>query len=200
MTFSVCWRGCRLEMGFSCFALLAFTCLFLGRSSGVLFLIAAALHELSHIAVLILFGAPPALVRFTALGCRMVPNREKVLSYGRMAAVSLAGPGMNLLLAGGMAIFGLEEHPFCTANLVLGILHSLPVEPLDGGLAFRGLLQLRLSQERAAKCSFVVSLGILLPMAVLGFLILLRTRYNFTLLAMSLYLMLYLVLKRDFLS
>lgn len=34
-------------------------------------------------------------------------------------------------------------------------------------------------------------------MAVLGFLILLRTRYNFTLLAMSLYLMLYLLLGKD---
>lgn len=189
-----------MELDFSCFALLAFVCLFLGGSGGVVFLLAAAFHEFSHTAALFFFGAPPALVRLTALGCRMVPNRERVLSYGRMAAVSLAGPGMNLLLSGGMALFGLGEHPFCTANLVLGVLHSLPVEPLDGGLAFRSLLQLHVSQESAARWSFTVSLGLLLPMAVLGFGVLLRTRYNFTLLAMSLYLMLYLVLKRDFLS
>ncbi len=197
---SLCWRGCRLEVGFSCFALMAFASLFLGGSGGAAFLLAAVLHELSHAAVLLAFGAPPALVRLTALGCRMVPNGEKVLSYGRMAAVSLAGPGMNWLLAEGMALLGFGEHPFCGANLVLGMLHSLPVEPLDGGLAFRALLQRRLSQERAAAWSLVVSLGILLPLAVLGLWFLLRKRFNFTLLSMSLYQMLYLVLKRDFLS
>ncbi len=46
-------------------------------------------------------------------------------------------------------------------------------------------------------CATGVSLLFLFPMAVLGFLILLRTRYNFTLLAMSLYLMLYLLLGKD---
>lgn len=197
---SLCCRDCRVEVGFSCFAMVAFTCLFLGGEGGAVFLAAAALHELAHIAVLFLYGAPPALVRLTALGCRLVPNREKVLSYGQMAAVSLAGPGMNLLLGGGMLFLGWGEHPFCTANLVLGVLHSLPVEPLDGGLAFHGLLRMKLSQERASRWSMGVSLGVLIPLAVLGFWILLRTRYNFTLLAMSLYLMLYLVLKRDFLS
>lgn len=200
MTLSFSWRGCRVEAGFSCFALLAFACLFLGGSNATLYLAAALLHECAHVAVLFLYGAPPALVRLTALGCRLVPNREKVLSYGKMAVVSLAGPGWNLALGGGMLLLGWGEHPFCAANLVLGIFHSLPVEPLDGGLAFHGLLRMCLPQERAARWSLGVSLGVLIPLAVLGFWVLLRTRYNFTLLAMSLYLMLYLVLKRDFLS
>lgn len=130
----------------------------------------------------------------------MVSNREKILSYGQMALVSLAGPGINLLCAGGMFLLGLEAHPFFGANLVLGMLHSLPIEPMDGGMAFHALLRARMKGERADKLCFAVSLGLILPMAVLGFVILLRTRYNFTLLAMSLYLMLYLVLKRDLFS
>lgn len=200
MTLSFSWRGCRVEAGFSCFALLAFTCLFLGGRDAALWLAAAAFHELAHILVLWTLGAPPALVRLSALGCRLVPNREKVLSYGQMAWVSLAGPGMNLLLAAGMVLLGWEEHPFCIANLVLGALHILPVEPLDGGLAFHGMLRACLSQEWAARWSLAVSLALLIPLGILGFWILLETRYNWTLLAMSLYLMLYLVLKQDFLS
>ena len=84
--------------------------------------------------------------------------------------------------------------------MALGLLHSLPVEPMDGGMALRALLCARMNGEQAGKLSLVISLGVLFPMAVLGFLVLLRTRYNFTLLAMSLYLMLYLLLKRDLFS
>ena len=65
------------------------------------------------------------------------------------------------------------------------------------GLALRSLLSLRLGPRRAGRFATGVSLLFLFPMAVLGFLILLRTRYNFTLLAMSLYLMLYLLLGKD---
>ncbi len=198
LSFSV--RGCRVYVGFSCFALVAFCCLFLGAGSSAYFLAAAACHEAAHILLMFLLGAPPALVKLTALGCRMVPNREKLLSYGQMALVSFAGPGINLLCAGGMLLLGLEGHPFFGANLVLGMLHSLPIEPMDGGMAFHALLRAHMNGERADKLCFAVSLGLLLPMAVLGFVILLRTRYNFTLLAMSLYLMLYLVLKRDLFS
>lgn len=193
-------RGCRVCVGFSCFALLAFCSLFLGAGNSAWVLAAAGCHEAAHVILLFRLGAPPALVRLTALGCRIVPNRERILSYGQMALVSLVGPGMNLFCAGGMALFGLARHPFFGASLVLGALHSLPIEPLDGGMALHALLCAHMKGERAAKLSLAISLGILLPMAVLGFAILLRTRYNFTLLAMSLYLMLYLVLKRDLFS
>ena len=142
--------------------------------------------------------APPATVQVTALGCRIIPNREKLLSYRQMAAVSLAGPGMNWLLAGALALLGQGESYFAGANLVLGVLHSLPIEPLDGGMALHSLLCARMKASTAARVSAALSAACLLPLAVLGFAILLRTRYNFTLLAMSLYLMLYLVLKRDF--
>ncbi len=69
---------------------------------------------------------------------------------------------------------------------------------MDGGMALHALLCGHVKEDLAARITLIVSLALLMPMAVLGFAILLRTRYNFTLLAMSLYLMLYLVLKRDY--
>ena len=190
--------GCRFSLGFSCFALLAFCCLFLGAGGSAFFLLAVLFHEGAHIVVMAHFGAMPAAVQLTALGCRMVPRRDKLLPYGEQALVSLAGPGCNLLCAGGMGCFFQGgDHPFFWSSLVLGILHSLPVEPLDGGMAFRCFLSSRMAERTASRISLWVSLLILFPLAVLGFLLLLRTRYNFTLLALSMYLMLYLVLKRD---
>lgn len=200
MMLSFSWKGCQICVGFSCFALLAFCCLFLGAGSSAFVFAAAACHETGHLLLLFWLKAPPSLIKLTALGCRMVPNQGRILPYKQMALVSLAGPGMNLLCAGSMALFAQENHPFYSASLILGILHVLPVEPLDGGLAFHALLCAWMKRERDSKVSMVVSVMFLLPMGVLGFLILLRTRYNFTLLAMSLYLMLYLVLKRDYLT
>ena len=98
--------SCQVRLGFSCFALLSFCCLFLGADGSAFFLAAAACHEAAHVAMLFWLKAPPATVQVTALGCRIIPNREKLLSYRQMAAVSLAGPGMNWLLAGALALLG----------------------------------------------------------------------------------------------
>ncbi len=192
------WGGCRLELHFSCFALPAFFCLFAGFTGGAFFWLAAALHEAAHLAVLFLFRSPPKTVRFSALGCRMVLDPSKPLTCARSGLVSLAGPVGNLLAFGAMALAGWQGHPFAAANLALGFFHSLPIEPMDGGLALRAALSVLFGQRAAETACFILSLALLLPLAALGFFILLRTKYNFSLLAVSVYLMLYLVLKRDF--
>ncbi len=194
---SVSLGNCRLQFKFSAFALLAFCCLFAGFSGGAFFLLAVGLHESAHLAVLCLLHAPPKRAVFSALGCRLELNPQKKLGYGGSGLVSLAGPAVNLLCFGGMALLGKASHPFAAASLTLGAFHSLPVEPLDGGLALRAFLCVFLKESMAGKIVFFLSLAFLLPLGTLGFLILLRTSYNFSLLALSLYLMLYLVLKRD---
>ncbi len=188
--------GCKVRLGFSWFALLAFCCLFWGGRGSAFFLPAAALHEGGHLAAMAAFGAPPAQVTCTALGCRIVPGRRK-LAYGKTALVSLAGPSFNLAGAGLLFLAGWGEHPLALTNLALGMAHLLPIEPLDGGLALRAALCLWLSPGCAAWVTTVFSLALLLPLATLGFLLLLYTQYNFTLLILSLYLMLYLVLGKD---
>ena len=161
--------SCQIQLGFSCFLLLAFSCLFLGTENGVVFLAAAVCHETAHLLVLLGLRAPPSWIRLTGLGCRIVPNKTRMLSYGQSALVSLAGPGCNLLLAGGMLLIGKTDLPFFSANLILGALHALPIEPLDGGLALHGLLCAWKGERRGGKLSLAVSLLCLLPLATLGF-------------------------------
>lgn len=194
------WGGCSLQLKFSCFALSAFFCLFAGVPGSAGFLLAAALHEMGHLAALFLFHAPPKAAVFSALGCRVILDPEKRLGYGQNAMVSAAGPAVNLLSFALMSAAGAAQSPFGLASLALGVLHSLPIEPLDGGLALRALLCKGLPEPTAGWITLILSILLLIPLAVLGFLILLRTRYNFSLLALSLYLMLYLVLKRDYLE
>lgn len=189
---------CQIKLGFSWFALLAFCCLFAGIGGGVFFLLAILLHEGAHVTAMYLLHAPPSSVELSALGCRILLDPRRKLGYRESILVSLAGPAANLLSFLAAFLIGQAENAFSFASLALGILHSLPIEPLDGGLALKAFLSLWMDEAWAGKISRILSFFLLFPLAVFGFFVLLRTRYNFSLLALSVYLMLYLVLKQDF--
>lgn len=185
-----------MQMGFSCLALLAFACQFAGDRCPAL-LLAMLCHEGGHLLALCAVGTAPRQVTLSALGCRMsLPPGARLTGWQGML-VSLAGPGANLLCFLLCLLTGQASGAFAMGSLALGLLHLLPVEPLDGGLAMHRLLEGITRPSRAERVSRWVSAVCILPLFVLGFTILLRTRYNFTLLALSIYLMLYLVLGQD---
>jgi len=188
---------CHVELGFSCFVLAAFACLFLPGNAPAL-LLGMALHEAGHLAALWCFRAAPRRVTVSALGLRLMLPAGPGPGGWRGAAVSLMGPGVNGLCFLLCWAAGRPVTPFALANFSLAALHSLPVEPLDGGLALRRLLEGRFGPGQASLICRWVSVVFLVPLGGLGFFVLLRTRYNFSLLALAVYLMLYLVLKEDF--
>lgn len=155
---------------------------------------AVLLHEGAHLFAMCSFHAPPSLIEFSGLGCRIVlPDKER-LTLSQKARISLAGPLVNLLSF--LLMLWQPAHPFSLFSLAMGLLHILPIEPLDGGLALRALLEERMGPEEGGKTSFVLSLLFLIPLAVLGFWIVLHSAYNFSLLALCIYLMFYLVFNR----
>lgn len=188
---------CRIVVKFSFFALLAFCCIFTGIGIGLSCFLAAILHESAHLLLMWYFGAPPDAAELSAMGCRVKGSGGNRLTDRQQAMISLAGPWGNLVAAvisWGIGVGG----DFMGINLAMCILHSLPAEPLDGGLAVRYWLRSRFGEERAEWLSRAVSLAFLFPLAAAGYLLLLRTKYNFSLLALSLYLTLYLVLGKDY--
>ena len=181
----------------SCFALVAFCCLFMGEQAGPM-LLTMLCHEGGHLAALWLLRNPPRQVELWGLGCRIqLPPGPGLTPWGQVA-VSLMGPFANLAASGLWGALGLGSGAFAQGGLVLGLLHLLPVEPLDGGLALGCALGQLMPPERARRVCRAVGGLVLVPLSVLGFLVLLRTRYNYTLLALSLYLMLYLVCGKDY--
>lgn len=189
--------SCRIELKFSFFALLAFCTLFAGFSGGAALFAAVLLHELSHLAVLAWFRSPPEKLIISSLGCRLVKKSQNNLSFFQNAAVSLGGPLGNLIIFTAFSVFGAADSTLAMSCLALGVFHLLPIEPLDGGLALHYILSRYFSHSTAAKITLIISLIFLLPLAVLGFVVLLRTKYNFSLLAVTFYLILYFVLKHD---
>ena len=70
------------------------------------------------------------------------------------------------------------------------------MEALDGGQALYALLCNKFSQKTSETIVAVVSFFALLPIAIIGFMMLLQSKHNFTLFFISIYLMVLLVLKR----
>ena len=121
----------RLQLRFGFVVLLA--ALWCADKSGVLplFLLAAAVHEGGHLAVLCLTGGQSRRLVLNASGavllCHLPPD-----SLAR-AAVCLAGPAASLLLTAGAGYAGFYR--LAGASALLGLFNLLPLPPLDGGMA-----------------------------------------------------------------
>lgn len=139
----------------------------------VMFAAVLALHELAHLAAAVSQEmAPTRIVLHPFGGVAQVPNIE--VQDGRaMLPVALAGPAMNLLLAGGGMLAmrhaawlapGPRLGLWVDTNLGMALVNLVPVLPLDGGQVVRAHLAGRLGMHRSghllATCGRVVGGGL----------------------------------------
>lgn len=168
--------------------------LILDRSAAVFAcLMAALLHELGHICALKRFGAMPERIRLSLFDAAIIDRKKLLRKNSREIIVVLAGVAANYVFAAaGTGLYLLVKNEwlltFASANLVLGLFNSLPVDSLDGGQALMMILTFFFSYKTAEAILLTVSVLILAPIACAGFLLLFYTRYNFTLLTATLYL------------
>lgn len=145
---------------------------------------AAVLHELGHLLMMRCFCIRVHLVKISIFDVLIKADRPR--RFCQDICVNLGGPAMNLLCA---AIFMPFHQGLFYANLALGIFNLLPVMTLDGGR----LLYLMLSRRFLPKtCCMILRLTtfvLLLPLLTAGLLMLFRSGYNYSLLAISLYLL-----------
>lgn len=142
-------------------------------------------HEGGHLICMFLLSLPPKEIRLHLFGIDIV--RDKNAGYLSDAAISFAGPLANIIFS----LFGFPE------SLILGIVHLLPIISLDGGRVLFSLLALFLSHKTADGIVLVLSYVIILPLAFLGFNLLLSSGNNFTLLLLCVYLLLSLIFRQE---
>ncbi|MCL1820025.1 MAG: hypothetical protein FWG36_05130 [Oscillospiraceae bacterium] len=94
----------------------------------IMFLTAALLHELAHIAATLLLGGSLVSCRLSMTGAFLRVDR---LSYGGEAAAVFAGPVISIAMAFIASWFG--WYMLAGANLSLGVYNLLPARDLDGG-------------------------------------------------------------------
>ena len=92
---------------------------------------------------------------------------------------------------------GIDLMKFAYVNLSLCLLNLLPVMSFDGGQLLYILLSRRFSSTTAEKTVNIVTFIALFPIAVLGFIILFNSDYNFSLLFVCGYIILSLIFKNN---
>lgn len=154
-------------------------------------LLSGILHEAGHLTVLFLSREKPKEIRITPFGMRIERKDENLLSFRREILCAFAGPLVNIAL---WLIF--KGTYFSQINISIALLNLLPCEPLDGGKISENFLKLKTSKEKAEKISFIISCITVVPVMVSGILILIESRYNFSLLLISFYIIFFIIMKK----
>lgn len=146
--------------------------------------LAAILHELGHIAVMKL-----CRLRIRAVSLRMFDvliEADVPRSFREDLAVTSGGVCMNLICAVLLTPF---NRTLGYPHIALGIFNLLPLMSLDGGRLLELLLQRRFSARVCRNILRITTFIFLLPLLTGGFYLLFKSRYNYSLLAISLYLL-----------
>lgn len=191
-------RNTRIVIGFP-FAAAVTLLLLIDRSgTAVAAFACCAVHEAGHLLALFCFSAPPEAVVFGPFGMR-IDRGDKPLSYTHEAICAFAGPAANfvsallmLVLSGRFAALA----RFAPLDAGIGVFNMLPVEPMDGGMALRSLLLLRFDERSAERVLNILTAVLLVPLTVCGVFLLVKSGGNFTLLAVSIYIVLYMLMKK----
>lgn len=159
--------------------------LILDRENRVICCIAAAvLHELGHILTMRLFH-----LRVRAVSVRIFDvliEAERPTTFCSDLCITLGGAAMNLLCA---LLFAAFHRDLFYANLAIGLFNLLPVMSLDGGRVFYLFLSRRFLPKTCAVILRFTTFIFLIPLLTAGLLLLFRSGYNYSLLAISLYLL-----------
>ena len=142
------------------------------------------LHETGHLLCMKAVGCRIKGVAFGVYGMRI--DSDLPLSFKKEALVALGGPMANIILA--VIGIALGNRMFALANTAVAVFNLLPVESTDGHSALKSLLSVRFESEKIKAALNIVSAAFLFLMYCFGFLLLFKSGYNFSALAVSVYL------------
>ncbi len=140
-----------------------------GSEDGGVLIVSALLHECGHLAFLLSYGCRGLTLELCPGGARIRGAGWQALPYGKALVCVLAGPAVNLLLAGAAFVFmrRLPGAVFTAAvrvNASLAFFNLLPLSFLDGGRALKcaaAMLPGALPSARAARRADLVTLAFL---------------------------------------
>lgn len=156
----------------------------------VLCMIAAFIHECGHLLCMCLVHQSISRVSVSLFDIAIVCDSDK--SFTEDLVITSGGVVSNFIFG---AVFLFVYKPLAISNFVIGMFNLLPVVTFDGGHALRLVLSRRLSLGTVDTILHVLSFLILVPMLCIGLLFLIKSRYNYSLLAIALYLFAVLYLK-----
>ena len=181
---------CELVVGYEAVAALT-AVLLLDRENRVIGCIAAALlHELGHI--LMMRRCRVRLKRVRLRLFDVLIEAGEIPTFSAEVRITLGGVMMNFFCA---AILYPLAPRLSIPHLALGVFNLLPVMSLDGGHLLYLFLSRHYQPRTCERVLRITTFVLVLPLFAAGIYLLFRSSYNYSLLAISLYLLAILFLK-----
>ena len=170
------------------------------QNAAIFAVIASLLHEFGHIFAMKLLDYNLKRIKIGFV------NSDIILSVHKnsdMIKILLSGSFVNFCIAliSKLLFFYTKKDLFeiiFLQNFFIGMLNLFPIEMLDGGIILSLILNDKIGNfEKSKKISNIISVVFLIPIAIVGFLVLLSSKYNFSLILLSCYLFSYILFKED---
>jgi len=155
-------------------------------------LLAAAAHELGHIACAFVFSIPIKKLRLNLFGA-LIETDQFNCSYKKEAILSLAGPLSNIICA--MLVYAIVNRElfvssriiqyFFVSSLYFAFINLLPINSFDGGRFLSCLLLQKLSPEDVGKTLMWLSVFFVFIIWCCSVYLLLRTGSSLSLFVFS---------------
>lgn len=192
----------QVELSFPVIAVFALVTVF--DSTGSLFCcyLAAVIHEMGHLFTMCLCDSKPNRIKFGLFDIQILDKKRSLRSVKKDLLIVFAGIGANVCMCFfSLALYLLLHWKliliFFGVNLFTALFNALPVCTLDGGQGLFLLLSQKFSREKSEKIIDICTILLIFPTAVLGFLLLFYSKYNFSLLFISMYLVSALIMKKS---
>jgi len=169
----------------------------------ILSILFALLHELGHILIILLKNLRVSKIKFGIINIDMIYDNSSFLNinYKDEFLIYISGPFVNFVLylmfifvycVNNIYIFKIMAYQ----NFFLGIINLLPIESLDGYKILSLVLSRKFDINTCEKILNIISIIFLVPVSILGFMILIKSKYNFSLLIFGVYLFSRIILKK----
>ncbi len=185
--------GIKIEITFLFVAFISFVISLNAPSNVIMTIISSMLHEIGHLAIMLILKNKPEKIRFELTGINIIRNQDKKISSKKEVLIALGGPLMNLFIVTICCII-LSTYDndsiliFSGINLILMIFNLLPIKKLDGGLALYHSLSKKFDLNFTYLILKVTSIIFILIIFVWGIYIFIVSRYNISLIIIAIFL------------
>lgn len=198
----MCINNIKVHINFYFLAFIVYV--IISDSTGIILIgvISTFLHETGHIVAMLFKNHRVQEIKIGFFHIDIVDNNRQVINYNDDLLILFAGSAFNFMTAFiSMVLFYFtRKYIFCLfiyTNLAMGIMNLLPISSLDGGEIVYIILSSFLTPKTASRLYNIISLIFLMPLSLVGFIVLLNSKYNFSLLFICCYLIYTLLSKNE---
>lgn len=165
-------------------------------------MLSALLHELGHLSAMLICKSKPTCIEVGLFAINILDTNRCKRKFMQEIFIIYAGIIVNILT---FILFYLVYKStnleillkISMSSLVIGAFNLLPVATLDGGQGLCLILLQKLTYHQTEIIINILTILMLIPFTVCGIILLLNSKNNFSLLTISIYLIVSLIVRKE---